>query len=114
MRLHHRDHLSVARFARRLEHRRDLHRMMPVVVDHRNAVPFAGAGEAAAHAGKARATATAAVALSALWRPGMGSARSEIACACAPMRSRNTTLNFEWPLAWVRSTRRASACGFSP
>ncbi len=50
MRLHDRDHLPLGRLARGAQHRRDLDRMVAVIVDDRHAVPFAGAGEAAAHA----------------------------------------------------------------
>ncbi len=46
MRLHHRDHLALGRLAGGLEHRRDLDRVVAVVVDHRDAVPLAGLGEA--------------------------------------------------------------------
>jgi hypothetical protein len=41
------------------------------------------------------ATATAAVALSALWRPGIGSLKSEIVCAFSPSRPRMTIENCE-------------------
>src|SRR5215470_9673487 len=47
MGLHHGDYLAGGGFARGAEHRFDLDRMVTVVVDHRNAVPAAGAGEAA-------------------------------------------------------------------
>ena len=50
MRLHHRDHPAVGGLARRPQHRRDLDRMMAVIVDDGDAVPFAGAGEAPLHA----------------------------------------------------------------
>ena len=47
VRLHHRDHVARAGLARRLQHRGDLHRMVAVVVDHRDAAGLAGPGEAA-------------------------------------------------------------------
>ena len=43
MRLHHGDHLALGHLARGLEHRRDLDRMVAVVVDDDGAVPFADA-----------------------------------------------------------------------
>src|SRR3974390_2021223 len=43
--LHHRDDLSIGGLARRSEHRRDLDRMMAIVVDDCDAVPLAGPGE---------------------------------------------------------------------
>ena len=46
MRLHHGDDLAIGRFARRPQHGRDLDRVMAVVVDDGDAVPFAGLGEA--------------------------------------------------------------------
>ena len=54
VRLHHGDDLALGRFARRLQHRRDLDRMMAVVVDDGDAVPFAGAGEAPLDAAESR------------------------------------------------------------
>ncbi len=54
MRLHHRDDLALGRGARRAQHRRDLHRMMRIVVEDRDAVPLAGLGEAPLDAAKAR------------------------------------------------------------
>ena len=50
MRLHHGDHLALARFARGAQHCRDLDRMVAVIVDDRHPVPLAGAGEAPPHA----------------------------------------------------------------
>ena len=93
MRLHDRDHLALGRGARGAQHRGDLDGMVAVIVEDRDAVPFAGAGEApldAAERGDAPcgstaigafsscATAIAAVAFSALCRPGIGSARLSI------------------------------------
>ena len=46
------DHPLVGRRTRRGEHRRDLHRVMPVVVEDLHAVPGTGAGEAPPHAGE--------------------------------------------------------------
>ena len=46
MRLHDRDHLAARGRARRLEHGGDLDRMMAVIVEDGDAVPFARAGEA--------------------------------------------------------------------
>ena len=54
MRLVRGDHLALGGSARRPQHRRDLDRMVAVVVDDHDAVPLAGLGEAAAHAAKAR------------------------------------------------------------
>src|SRR6266700_288822 len=54
MRLHHGDDLAVGRFARGLQHGRDLHRMVAVIVDHRDAVPFPGPSEAPLHPTEAR------------------------------------------------------------
>ncbi len=50
MRLHHGDDLAGRGLARRAQHRLDLDGMVAVVVDDRDAVPFAGAGETPAHA----------------------------------------------------------------
>ena len=50
MRLHDGDHLALGQFARRLQHRRDLDRMVAIIVDNGDAVPHAGAGEAPPHA----------------------------------------------------------------
>src|SRR5262249_44230270 len=50
VRLHHGDHLALARLARGAKHGGDLDRMMAVVVDDRHAIPLAGAGEATPHA----------------------------------------------------------------
>src|SRR5947209_7896818 len=52
VRLHHGDHLALARLARSAQHGGDLDRMVAVVVDDRHAIPFAGAGEATSHAAK--------------------------------------------------------------
>ena len=46
VRLHDRDHLAGRRAARGVQDRADLDRMMAVVVEDRDAVPFPGAGEA--------------------------------------------------------------------
>src|SRR5262249_17491817 len=54
VRLDDRDHLALGGGAGGAQHGRDLDRMVPVVVDDRDAVGFAGAGEAALHAGKGR------------------------------------------------------------
>src|SRR5579863_8345363 len=50
VRLHHGDNLSLGDRASRLEHRRDLDRVMAVIVDDRDPVPLAGLGKAAAYA----------------------------------------------------------------
>src|ERR1700736_4152893 len=50
MRLHHGDDLAVDGLPRRLEYRCDLDGMVAIVVDHGDAVPLAGPGEAALHA----------------------------------------------------------------
>ena len=47
VRLHDGDDLAGNDRARRLQHRRDLDRMVAVIVDHGHAVPLAGLGEAA-------------------------------------------------------------------
>ncbi len=46
MGLDHRDHLGLGHRAGRAQHRGDLHRMVPVVVDHPHAAHHAGGGEA--------------------------------------------------------------------
>ena len=50
MRLHDGDHAPADDRPRRLQHRGDLDRMVAVIIDDRDAVPFAGLGEAAADA----------------------------------------------------------------
>ena len=54
VRLHHGDDLPVRRGAGGLQHRGDLDRMVAVIVEDRDAVPLARAGEAALHAAEAR------------------------------------------------------------
>ena len=92
VRLDDRDHLAGRGRASGLEHRRNLDRMVAVVVVDCDAVPLACAGEATLDAAEGAiafrtisteapsscATAMAAVALSALCRPGIGSVRSSI------------------------------------
>src|SRR5260370_41585867 len=46
MRLHHGDDLAVGGYPRGLQHRRDLDRMLAVIVDDWDTGPFAGFGEA--------------------------------------------------------------------
>src|SRR5258706_857117 len=53
MRLHHGDDLAVGGLPRRFQHRCDLNRVMAVVVDNGDAVPFAGLGETPPHAAEA-------------------------------------------------------------
>ena len=53
MRLHHGDDPAAGGFARRLQHGGDLDRVMAVIVDDGDAVPFAGLGEAALHPAEA-------------------------------------------------------------
>ena len=53
MRLHDGDHLAAACGARGAQDGGDLHRMVAVIVDHRDAVRLAGLGEAALHAAEA-------------------------------------------------------------
>ena len=89
MRLHDGDHLALGRFARGAQHGRDFDRMMAVVVDEvtpfhspvrvkRRLTPPKLASAlriASSLMPSSCATAIAAVALSALWRPGIGSVK---------------------------------------
>src|SRR5262252_8125756 len=54
VRLHHGDHLALGGFAGSAEHRCDFDRVVAVIVDHRDAVPGAGAGETPPHPAEAR------------------------------------------------------------
>jgi len=54
MRLHHGDDLAIGGFPRRSQHRRYLDRMMAIVIDNSDAVPFAGFGEAPPHPAEIR------------------------------------------------------------
>ena len=54
VRLHHGDDLAVGRFTRRFKDGRDLDGVVAVIVDHGDAVPFAGPGEAPLDAAEAR------------------------------------------------------------
>ena len=53
MRLHHGDDLAIGGFPRRPQHGRDFDRVMAVIVDDGDAVPFAGLGEAPLDAAEA-------------------------------------------------------------
>ena len=73
MRLHHRDDPAVRDAASRAQHRRDLDRVVTVIVEHRHAIMLAGTGEAALDAGEAlEARADLVVAYAELARHGQG------------------------------------------
>ena len=115
MRLDDGDHLALGRGARRFQHRRDFDRMVAVVVVDGDAVPFPvrvkrrltppklaiALRMTSIGAPSSCATVIAAVALSALCRPGIGSARSSMKVARPVARSRIRTENRVTPAGEV-------------
>ena len=127
MRLHDRDHLAPVAARAALQDRGDLDRMMAVVVEDGDAVPFPGAGEAPPDAPEggdrladdvvdapARARPRSRRWRSAHCAAGHRQRESSMKVARPVARSRISTRKRVTPPARLTSRRRTSACGFSP